>query len=118
MAENDDLKKQLDGEKKKVAVLEQKLSKYENHGGVRLYYSLNRKLNEIADVLNSVTIKEELNADGKDKTFERLRALWTDAEKIVTATQSIATMLKLTFDEDKDLSKKIPFIETVAETRN
>lgn len=104
--------------KKKVAVLEQKLAKYENHGGVRLYYSLNRKLNEIADVLNSVTIKEELNADGKDKTFERLRALWTDAEKIVTATQSIASMLKLTFDEDKDLNKKIPFIETVAETRS
>ena len=104
--------------KKKVAVLEQRLSKYENHGGVRLYYSLNRKLNEIADVLNSVNIKDELSADGKDKTFERLRALWTDAEKIVTATQSIATMLNLTNDEDKDNNKKIPFIETVAETRN
>lgn len=108
----------IDDYKKQVKVLEQKLAKYENHGGVRLYYSLNRKLNEIADVLNSVTIKDELNADGKDKTFERLRALWTDAEKIVTATQSIATMLKLTNDEDKDNNKKIPFIETVAETRN
>lgn len=104
--------------KKQIHVLEQKLSKYETHGGVRLYYSLNRKLNEIADVLNSVNIKDELNADGKDKTFERLRALWTDAEKIVTATQSIATMLKLTNDEDRDSMKKIPFIETVAETRN
>lgn len=100
-----------------VSVLEQRLAKYEKHGGVRLYYSLNRKLNEIADVLNSVNIKDELNADGKDKTFERLRALWTDAEKIVTATQSIATMLKLSNDEEKDNDKKIPFIETVAETR-
>lgn len=107
----------IDDYKKKVSVLEQKLSKYENHGGVRLYYSLNRKLNEIADVLNSVNIKDELNSDGKDKKFERLRNLWTDAEKIVTATQSIATMLKLTNDEDKDSTKKIPFIETVAETR-
>lgn len=103
--------------KKQISVLEQRLAKYENHGGVRLYYSLNRKLNEIADVLNSVNIKDELNADGKDKTFERLRALWTDAEKIVTATQSISTMLKLTNDEEKDSNKKIPFIETVAETR-
>lgn len=103
--------------KKKVTVLEQRLAKYETHGGVRLYYSLNRKLNEIASVLNSVDLKNELNADGKDKTFDRLRALWTDAEKIVTATQSIATMLNLTNEEDKDMNKKIPFIETVAETR-
>ena len=114
MPENDS----IEDYKKKVSVLEQRLSKYENHGGVRLYYSLNRKLNEIADVLNSVNIKDELSADGKDKTFERLRALWTDAEKIVTATQSIATMLNLTNDEDRDNNKKIPFIETVAETRN
>jgi hypothetical protein len=108
----------VDDYKKQVAVLEQKLAKYENHGGVRLYYSLNRKLNEIAEVLNSINIKDELISDGKDKRFERIRALWTDAEKIVTATQSIATMLKLTNDEDKDSGKKIPFIETVAETRS
>lgn len=103
--------------KKKVAVLEQKLALYEKHGGVRLYYSLNRKLNEIADVLNSTKIADEIDADAKAKKFERLRSLWTDAEKIVTATQSIATMLNLTNDEDKDTNKKIPFIETVAETR-
>jgi len=103
--------------KKQVAVLEQKLAKYENHGGVRLYYSLNRKLNEIADVLNSMNIKDKLNDDGKDKTFDRLRALWTDAEKIVTATQAIASMLNLTNDETADMNKRIPFIETVAETR-
>lgn len=107
----------IDSVKKQVVVLEQRLAKYEKHGGVRLYYSLNRKLNEIADVLNSFNIKDELNADGKDKTFDRIRALWTDAEKIVTATQSIATMLNLTNDEDRDNNKKIPFIETVAETR-
>src|ERR1017187_10839635 len=91
---------------KKIAVLEQRLSKYENHGGVRLYYSLNRKLNEIADVLNSVNIKDELNADGKDKTFERLRALWTDAEKIVTATQTIATIFKLPNMKEKTKIRK------------
>jgi hypothetical protein len=108
----------IENYKKQVAVLEQRLAKYENHGGVRLYYSLNRKLNEIADVLNSTNIKDELRGDVKEKAFERLRALWTDAEKIVTATQAIATMLKLTNDEDRDNNKKIPFIETVAETRN
>lgn len=113
-----DLEKENKDLKAKVSVLEQKLAKYENHGGVRLYYSLNRKLNEISEVLNSNTIKDILTEDGKDKTFERMRALWTDAEKIVTATQSIATMLKMTNNEDEDAKKKIPFIETVAETRN
>ena len=113
-----DLEKENKDLKQQVSVLEQKLAKYENHGGVRLYYSLNRKLNEISEVLNSNTIKDILTDDGKDKTFERMRALWTDAEKIVTATQSIATMLKMTNNEDEDAKKKIPFIETVAETRN
>lgn len=109
---------EIDDLKQKVNVLEQKLAKYETHGGVRLYYSLNRKLNEISEVLNNHSIKDILTEDGKDKTFERMRALWNDAEKIVTATQGIATMLKMTSNEEEDGKKKIPFIETVAETRN
>lgn len=103
--------------KKQIHVLEQRLQKYENHGGVRLYYSLNRKLNEIAEVLNANTIKDILTEDGKDKTFERIRALWQDAEKIVSATQSIATMLNLKNDEEADFRKKVPFIETIAQSR-
>jgi len=107
----------VDSYKKQVSVLEQRLAKYEKHGGVRIYYSLNRKLNEFADVLNSVDIKDEIDSDGKDKKFDRIRALWTDAEKLVTSAQSIATMLNLTNVEERDMNKKIPFIESVAETR-
>ncbi len=103
--------------KKKVAVLEQLLAKYENHGGVRVYYSLNRKLNEISEVLNSISLKDELVSDGKDKRFERIRALWQDVDKIATAAQNLATMYRMTNSEEADMAKKIPFIETVAESR-
>lgn len=103
--------------KKQVSVLEQKLGKYEKHGGVRIYYSLNRKQNEIANALNSVDIEDLLDGDGKDKKFERIQTLLANAEKIITATQSIATMLNLTNQEERDMAKKIPFIETLAETR-
>lgn len=107
----------IEAYKKRVSVLEQLIAKYENHGGVRVYYSLNRKLNEIAEVLNSINIKDELISDGKDKRFERIRALWQDADKIANAAQSLASMYKMTSDEEQDYKKKIPFIETVAETR-
>ena|ERR1700740_807697 len=113
MAENES----IEGYKKKVSVLEQRLAKYEKHGGVAIYYSINRKLNEFAEVLNSVSLKDEIDGDGKDKKFERIRAIWSDAEKLVISAQSIATMLNLTNHEEIDMNKKIPFIETVAETR-
>ncbi len=104
--------------KKQVAVLEQRLASYQKHGGARVYHALNRKLNEIAEALNSVNITNELSSDGKDKRFERIRALWQDVDKIAIAAQSLAAMYKLTGDEEKDMTKLIPFIETVAETRN
>lgn len=103
--------------KKQVEYLEHKLSLYERHGGARAYHALNRKLNEIAEVLNSVDLEYEVNADAKDKKFDRVRALWKDVKDISEATQALATMYKLTGDEDKDAGKLIPFIETVAETR-
>lgn len=103
--------------KKKVELLEHKISLYERHGGARAYHALNRKLNEIAEVLNDVDLGYEVNADAKDKKFDRVRALWKDVKDISEATQALATMYKLTGDEDKDAGKLIPFIETVAETR-
>lgn len=115
----EDYSRLYEATKQQVRVLEQRLQKYEYHGGVRLYYSLNRKLNEIAEVLNEKALKDVLNEDGKDKTFERMRALWTDAEKIVSAVQSIGAMLNLKGDnEEIDIKKKVPFVETIAETRS
>lgn len=103
--------------KKKVEILEHKITLYEKHGGARAYYSLNRKLNEIAEVLNSVDLETQINSDAKDKKFDRVRALWGDVKDISIATQALATMYKLTGDEENDSNKLIPFIETVAETR-
>lgn len=103
--------------KKKIELLDHKISLYEKHGGARAYHALNRKLNEIAEVLNSVDLEYEINTDAKDKKFDRVRALWKDVKDISEATQAIATMFKLTGDEEKDSNKLIPFIETVAETR-
>lgn len=114
-----DYKRLFEAAQQQVRVLEQRLQKYEFHGGVRLYYSLNRKLNEIAEVLNNNKIDELVVEDGKDKRFERIRALWTDAERIITACQAIAAMLNIKGDnEEIDVRKKVPFVETIAQSRN
>lgn len=100
-----------------VKTLEHIISLYERHGGASAYHSLNRKLNEIAEVLNSVSLKTVIDSDAKDKKFDRVRALWNDVKDIAAAAQSLATMYKLSGDEIKDADKLIPFIETLAETR-
>lgn len=115
---SDDYKLLFEASQKQVKVLEQLLQKYEYHGGVRLYYALNRKLNEIAAVLNEHRIENVINDDAKDKKFDRLRSLWTDAEKIVSAVQSIGATLNIKGDnEEVDIRRKVPFVETIAMTR-
>ena len=63
---------QLEQEKKKVAALEQRLQYYEQNGGAKLYYSLQRKMNEMADMLNKTELNKVDLSDAKDKTFDRM----------------------------------------------
>lgn len=113
-----DYKRLFEATQHQVKVLEQRLQTYEFHGGVRLYYAINRKLNEMAQVLNNTRLEDVMDGDVKEKKFERIRAIWTDADKIVTTLQSIGAMLNLKGDnEEIDLRKKVAFIESVAKTR-
>jgi len=42
----------------KILKLEEKLAKYEDNGTAKLYYSLNRKANEMADLMNAISLKD------------------------------------------------------------
>lgn len=75
IAVQDDFKKLYDQEQKKVAALEQRLALYEQNGDAKLYYALNRKASEMADLLNKTRLAE-IDLDNKDgKTFERMRTI-------------------------------------------
>lgn len=96
--------------------LKNKVALYEQNGTAKLYYSLNRKMNEMADMLNKNNLGTMAIDDPKDKTFDRLKVIWNDASSIAQAVDALGKFAKVTGNEKADVDKR-PFIETVAETR-
>jgi hypothetical protein len=80
-----------------------KSNKYEENGVAKLYYSLNRKAWEMADLMNGKNLKDLDIADPKDKTFDRLKIIWQDAASIATSVKTLGETAGITGDEAKDL---------------
>jgi len=103
-----------------VEELNKKIAQYEQNGAAKLFYALNRKMNEMADRLNSTDIKTVSLDDPKDKTFDRLKVIWNDASSIATAVKSLGETAGITNDESKDTAtpiyKKITTAESIADS--
>ncbi len=97
--------------------LQEKLKLYEQNGAAKLFYSLNRKMNEMADIMNKNSLATLTLDDPKDKTFERLKVIWNDASSIATAVKALGDAAGVTGNEEKDINKK-PFVDTIAEHRS
>ncbi len=80
----------------------QKVVLYEQNGAAKLFYALNRKMNEMAERLNKVSLVTISLDDPKDKTFDRLKVIWNDAASLATAVKSLEETAGVTKDEDKD----------------
>lgn len=93
------------------------ISRYEQNGIAKLYYSLNKKMNEMADLMNKKNLSDLVIDDPKDKTFERLKAIWSDAASIAAAVDALGKLAKVTGDEQADIQRK-PFVDTIADKRN
>ena len=93
-----------------------RLKKYEQNGAAKLFFSLNRKMNEMGDMLNATSLTTLDLSDAKDKRFERLKSVWTDAESIAKAVDALGKLAKVTGDEQADIERK-PFVDTIAESR-
>ena len=96
--------------------LQNKLAIYEQNGAAKLFYALNRKANEMADLLNKTNLSNLNLDDPKDKTFERLKVIWNDSASISSAIKELGVSAGVTQDEEKDVKRK-PFIETIADKR-
>lgn len=100
-----------------VDELKAKISLYEQNGAAKLYYSLQRKMNEMADIMNKNTLGNLNLDDPKDKTFERLKVIWNDASSIASSVDALGKLAKITGNENDDIDRK-PFIEQVATKRD
>lgn len=96
--------------------LKNKIKRYEENGAAKLYYSLNRKMNEMADMLNKHNLGTMDVDDAKSKTFDRLKVIWNDAASIATGVKALGELAGVTNDEGKDIARK-PFVDTIAESR-
>lgn len=93
-----------------------KLRKYEENGVAKLYYALNRKAWEMADILNSTNLKSVSLDDPKDKTFDRLKVIWNDSASISLAVKALGDSAGITGDEAKDiLGRKSTTPEAIAD---
>lgn len=88
-----------------VEEAEHLIKRYEEDGVAKLYYSLNRKAWEMADLMNGTNLKTLDIADPKDKTFDRLKVVWQDAASIATAVKTLGDIAGITGNEDKDVRR-------------
>ena len=99
-----------------IEELKDKLLRYENNGAAKLYYSLNRKMWEMADIMNKNNLGTMTLDDAKDKTFDRLKIIWQDASSIAQAVDALGKIARVTGNEIEDISRK-PFVDSIAEHR-
>jgi hypothetical protein len=100
-----------------IEELKAKIALYETNGAAKLYYSLQRKMNEMADMLNSNSLKSINLDDPKDKSFDRIFRLLEKSETVANSARVLGEAAGITGDEDKDIQKtrKILSPESVAQ---
>jgi hypothetical protein len=81
---------------------EQLISLYELNGGASLFYALNRKMNEVAQLLNSTNLGSIDMASKSDASFERVFKLLEKSQVISAAAESLGKLSGITNDEEKD----------------
>lgn len=87
-----------------------------NESGVsKLYDALNTKAMEMAQSLNKINLSNVSLDDPKDKTFDRLRAMWNDSTGLAEAIKSLGELTGKI--EVKKESERKPFVDTIADKR-
>lgn len=109
--------KQLyEDEKKRADAIQKKWDSLELPGKAKLYYSLNRNMSDLSDMLDGTDFTKVNMEDPKDKTMERLKMIWASVKPLVETASLIGMSSGITGDETKDTERK-PFVDTIADSR-
>lgn len=84
---------------------------YESDGIVGAYYSLNRKLNEITELLNKTDLAKLDLSDKDDGSWERVMKLFNNVGEINDVMKKLKLDNSLSGDEEKDRNNRKPLIE-------
>jgi len=97
---------------KQIAYLQGKNAYYEQDGIGKLYHALNRKANEMAELLNKTSLTAIDIDDPKIKTFERLQKIWVDAGTISASIKELEVLSGINagpIDIKKEQQARKPF---------
>lgn len=85
-----------------IEELKKTIKLYEQNGAAKLFYAINRKMNEMAELMNKTNLTN-IDLDDKDsKSFDRLFKLLEKSQVISNAAQTIQGFAGVTGNEDKD----------------
>lgn len=96
----------------RIKQLEEELLLYKQDGMFALYFSLNRKMNELSRSMNDFTL--DFRSD--DRSFDRFQKITTSLREMVESANWLRNnYMKMTEEEAKEAEKKgIPLIEQLA----
>lgn len=99
---------------KKIKSLEIEKSKYEK-GDAKLYYAFQRKMTEMANILNKNNLESCDIEDKSSKAFDRIIVLLQKCELISSSASTLGAIAKITGDEEKDTGFNITTPESMAD---
>ena len=65
----------------------------------------------MSQILNNISLTSLALDDKNDKTFERIKVIWTDSKVISETAKILGEAAGLTGEEKKDTSKKGSFLD-------
>lgn len=87
--------------------LKERLKLYEQNGSAKLYYALQRKMNEIGELFNKNSLTNINLDDPKDKSFDRIFKLLEKSEVVSKAAEAAKVFAGITTgDEEKDVASR------------
>lgn len=89
----------------RVKALESKLESLGVRGEAKLYYSLNKNMADLSDILDNTDMSEINLSDPKDKTMERLKTIWAAITPLAETLKFLKSTAGITGDEDKDTKR-------------
>jgi len=92
---------------KQISYLQGKNAYYEQDGIGKLYHALNRKANEMAELLNKTSLTAIDIDDPKIKTFERLQKIWVDAGTISSSIKALELLAGINQDPKEEKKEQV-----------
>ncbi len=99
----------------RIKALEAKLESLGVKGDAKLYYSLNKNMSDLSDILDNTDMSYIDLSDPKDKTMERMKTIWAAITPLAETLKFLKNTAGITGDQDKDIKRS--FTERMAEDR-